>query len=191
MLSKRSIIFTAAITAIVITISWLQHSRPEESTQDSQALTKSKHEIIPDSLPSPLPAETSELLSNQYDSVGPVSLEEIKGVSTTDEATLLFQRLSVELINELQKLEKTTDSNVIASRLSPLVQNFYYLKRIGGINQPQERLPHAFQGDIQHLEELWNNNSTLAQTADNIFSSYDLLQYEHVPYQLRAELALN
>lgn len=119
-----------------------------------------------------------------------VSIEEISNISTEQEASILFQRLSTELIHELKELETTTDPHKITSRLTPLVRNFYYLKRRNLISQPQQRLPQTFQADIQQLEQLWNDNITLAQTADGIFSRFDLLQHEHIPYQLRTELTI-
>ena len=123
----------------------------------------------------------------------PVTLEEISGIVTAEDSRASYQRLSRELIHALFQLETIDDEQRIRSRLRPIVQKFYYLKKVDSALDAvsQKRLPNSFHSPIRKLEDLWNANPTLAQTVDSLFARFDLLNHEHVPYQLRHELASN
>lgn len=187
------ITLSAAIMASVVLAWYFLSSSQNDDTEQTQTRSEQKsgnnQSSALESVESPAPTSKfpPHLQSEQT-----VSLEEIASLSSANETTLLFQRISIELINELKLLETTTDSNKIRSKLTPIVSKFYYLNRASAaeLRKPQERLPDFFQEDIVHLEELWTTNQALARTADNIFSKFGLLAYEHIPYQLREELTL-
>ena len=122
----------------------------------------------------------------------PVTLEEIALISESSESAIVFRRLSIELVDELVQLENEQDAERIKSRLTTTVQKFYYLQRAIGLGggKALQRLPSSFKSDIETLERIWTENSVLARTADDLFTSHDLLLYEHVPYQLRQELVM-
>lgn len=196
-LTSLLIVITLVIAAFCYAL--LPQLRVRSSAQPNNNLSPSERHEVQEKSPSfsttaSPPSEGPNLNAPNTvldrNNIEQVSLSEISKITTEHEATVLFQRLSVELIHELHELEAATDSDKIISRLTPLVQNFYYLKRQNKSNGPQQRLPQTFQADIKGLEQLWNDNITLAQTADSLFARFDLLQFEHVPYQLRAELTL-
>ena len=203
MLAQRIVV----ITAVVMAVLWIaffkskesdpqeSHSRDQkvshitqapksEAVESSPSLERAEQQTTFPAQSTP-PSKTASLIKP----ISPISLKDIAEVSGPQETTILFQRLSTELIHEFDRLAKTTDSNKIASRLTPLVQKFYYLKKKGDIIQPDQRLPISFKKDITRLTELWDQNPKLARAADDLFSRFDLLEYEHVPYQLRQELA--
>ena len=160
---------------------FVKHEKKAKATESS-----AKQEA---SLPS---EEEVKQRSKSYLQATPiVSLKELSGTSNEEEVAVLFQRISAELINELKRLENTTDSSRITSRLNPIVNKLYYLGESSQaeLKRPQGRLPEFFQDDIKELEQLWTDNPDLARTADGIFTRLGLLQYEHIPYQLRQELA--
>ncbi|MGJ8723781.1 MAG: hypothetical protein ACSHYB_04425 [Roseibacillus sp.] len=138
-------------------------------------------------------ASKGSYATSQIERVEPVTLDDISTDLTPEEATGLFQRLSTELIIEVNKLAENNDRAQIESRLSPIVQKFYYLNRTTPPTEDviQGRLPSSYQSDIRNLEELWTNNPELATAVDDLFARFDLLDHEHVPYQLRNELTLH
>jgi len=203
MLAQRVIAITAIVTVLLCFAFFkLKNDEPTESHSQDQEVShvaKTPELGALESPPSrehtkkralsPTKLTPSIKTTSLKKPISPISLKEIAKVSSPQETTILFQRLSTELIHEFDRLAKTTDSNKITSRLTPLVQKFYYLKQKGNIIQPDQRLPISFKEDITRLTELWDANPKLAVAVDNLFSRFDLLEYEHVPYQLREELA--
>ena len=180
-----------AVTILVVVSGWLLFTK-NQNNEDEKAKIRPTQKA---NLSEPLKFEktiSTETRSSHLQTSEIVSLDEISNTSTAEETALLFQRISVELINELNLLEKTTDSNRIRSKISPVVSKLYYLNRASAaeLREPQKRLPIFFREDIANLEQLWIRNQTLARTADDLFSDFGLLQYEHIPYQLREELSL-
>jgi len=179
------------ITAILIVV-LIWHFFPEKHQERGKGNLVSEQKADSSSCPKVNGMARPNEASHDLVVVEPVSLDELSDISTTEETAIVFQRLSTELIQELKRLETAEDVDKIRSRLAPVVQKFYYLNEVSGITTtgPQRRLPNSFKEDIKRLEEIWTSNSDLASTADDLFSNFGLLRYEHVPYQLREELVL-
>ena len=121
----------------------------------------------------------------------PLEIVSITKLSRSEDTSDHFRRIVVELSSELNRLEKADDASRIVSRLRPVVQKMYYLKRQSDRDAGQQtRLPLTFQPIIHRMEEQWTNNPQLARTVDDLFHDMDLLECEHLPYQLRNELQL-
>lgn len=119
----------------------------------------------------------------------PVTLESISALSSPADTSEFFCRIVVELLNELTLLEEASDRSRITSRLKPIVEKMYHLKKVSAKGSEQQtRLPVGFQVRIDQLEKLWTNNPHLATAVDDLFHNLDLLEDEHLPYQLRNKL---
>lgn len=120
----------------------------------------------------------------------PVTLQEIADLSYSTDSNDFYLRLTSELMAELFQLQAAKDKDRITSRLVPIAQKFYYLNKAHQNFEDAApfSLPESFRREIQDLEELWESNNDLAQAADNVFAQLDLLDCEHVPYQLRGKV---
>ena len=179
----------AVIIAICALLCWvLLSNSKEDGEESSQKLTEQAKEVSPVSVSrtsSPTPLSQVE---SEEGAVAIASLADVSAVSSDEEATIIFQRLFVELFSELEALQGETDADRIISRLNPVAQKFYYLRRAAEIERPNQRLPSTFEADVNRLISLWSDNHELASAADRLFSRFGLLQYEHVPFQFREEL---
>ncbi|MEP4076207.1 hypothetical protein [Haloferula sp.] len=147
-------------------------------------------EIVPDSSATHLrkfPPSSRTSDSTPLQPAAPVTLEDISSLSDPAQLNGVYENITSELIGELTKLRSTRDGDRVASRITPIAQKFYYLKKAHQSldDAPPFNLPRSFRPDIQELEELWDSNSILAQSTDSVFAHMDLLDGEHVPYQLR------
>lgn len=141
------------------------------------------------SLPSH-PSSSSASLSVLFPPFNPVTLQDISVLSDPAEFNGFYERLSSELISELIQLRTTRDHDRVISRITPIAQKFYYLKKAQQSldDVPAFHLAQSFGPGIQNLEDLWSSNDILAQAADSVFSHLELLDGEHVPYQLREKV---
>jgi len=172
--------------AIGILLLNIQRGQPENSTVSiaTERTTEISHPSSDSATPPSLPLTPLPLKS--------ITLEDISSLSHPNDSVEYYQQLSHELILELFRLENTDDRDRIVSRLTPLAQKFFYLHKVHQTldGAPPFQLPNHFRGEVNELEELWNNNNILATTADSLFSRLDLLDCEHVPYQLRDKIVL-
>ena len=129
-------------------------------------------------------------LSSSLQPFTPVSLQDLSSLTDPKELNDTYQRLTSELILELAELQEKKDQDRIKSSLKPIAQKFYYLRKTHTRleNAPPFQLPQHYDQEIQRLEDLWNRNHVLAETADSIFAQLDILNFEHVPYQLRENI---
>ena len=186
MLRKISI-YCFFLGVLIVGLLFSHHIKHQDSAQISPS-------------PAPSPPISAPILSEGSSSSAPssdpfklsvpVTLQEISLLTDSAEFNELYQRLTSELIHELIQLKSIHDRDRIISRITPMAQKFYYLKKEHQSREdtPSFQLPLSFRSDIQNLEKLWESNNTLAQAADSVFSRMELLDNEHVPYQLREQI---
>ena len=161
---------------------------------------RSAEKISSNTVHSPAPSTPSSFLASssthssqalpKFQPSNPVTLQDISSISELSELQKYHQRLTTELITELWRVENSHDRDKITSRLRPVAQKFYYLNKVHR-NLDDETplsLPSSFHPEVKKLEQLWNDNNVLAESADNVFAQLDMLDCEHVPYQLRARV---
>ena len=136
------------------------------------------------------PSSSSDSLSASLKPATFVTLQDISSLSDSAQFEEAYQHLSSELVQELVRLRATRDRDRVISRITPVAQKFYYLKkaRKSFDEAPVFHLPESFRSEIQNLEELWSSNDILAQAADSVFAHMEILDREHIPYQLREKL---
>ena len=119
--------------------------------------------------------------------------EIISSISSQHEKHRVYEDLSRLLMDEIRQIKTAKDIDVISARIKPIVHKFYLLNRVS--NELPEGSPIVLSGDlrpqIEEINALWNQNRVLGAAVDTLFSQFDLLTHEHVPYQLREQLSAN
>lgn len=183
----KKIFITCLFLGAVITGILLSRRAPQKDTAPVAANTPV---LSPSAIPPNPPAPSPAPFPTPLQPTPPVTLQDISTLYSPAESNDYYQRLTSELIVEIFQLRNYRDEDRIASRLNPVAQKFYYLKKrhLSFDDAPPFHLPPSFRQSIRNLEDLWIENPILARTTDSLFAQMDLLDMEHIPYQLREKI---
>lgn len=149
-------------------------------------------ETIPEIGSSSREATQSELLTVPGEVMEPLTLEELSLVKEFDGSHEFYERVVFEFLEKVEQVKESKDQSKVESRLKPVLQKFYYLrKRFSAKPSSEFHLSPYFQERIATLEVLWAENPYFGGMVDQMFYDFGLLQHEHVPYQLRKKLLPN
>lgn len=185
---RRTSVYCLCLGVIIIGF-LLSRRAPHQGTAPVAVGSPASSDTSASQLPK-TPSSSPASLPTPLQPVTPVTLQDISSLSDPAQFNKIYQQLTSELIHELIQLRTTRDQDRVISRITPVAQKFYYLKKAHRSldDAPPFHLPQNFRPDIEDLEDLWNNNHVLAQAADSVFAHMELLDGEHIPYQLREKV---